>query len=106
MATYMMAEQYPQAIAYAEKLLARSPRNHAIKQLMILAQTKTKAFDKAQTLLDKWIAELRKKPDNTQGDQQGMPITSEQMIGEFQRLKSAAYATAGKLDQADAYIAE
>ncbi len=104
--TYALAKKYPQAISYAEKLLAKSPRNHLVKLLLITALVKTKAYDKAHALMDKWIIEQRKKPDNSQYDRMGLPMTSKRMIGDFQGLKAGTYATAGKLDRADAYIAE
>jgi tetratricopeptide (TPR) repeat protein len=105
METYLLSKQYPQGIAYAEKLLARSARNHQVKLLLAAMLTKTKAYDKAHALLDKWIAQQRKKPDNTQvGSLTGLPISPGQMIGDFQGLKAGAYADAGKFEQADAYV--
>jgi tetratricopeptide (TPR) repeat protein len=103
--TFLIAEKPAEAITYAEKLLAGSPRNHPIKVVLITALTKTKAYSKAHGLLDKWISEQIKKPDNTQISQAGMPLTPQHMIGEYQGLKAGLYVSAGKLDQADAYAA-
>ena len=103
LATYMMAKKPEKAIAYAEGLLARSPRNHGVKKLLIAAISETKAYDKAHKLLDKWIAELKSKPDNSQTDEAGMPIPSGSMIDDYQGLKAGLYVTAGKFDKADAY---
>ena len=103
---YVLAEKYPQAIAYAKRLLAKSPRDHAIKLLLVDAVIKSKAPDKAHALLDKWIAEQRKNPNNNRFDQFAITKTPKQMIAEFQGLKAGAYAAAGKFDQANAYVAD
>jgi len=103
--TYLIAEKYPQAVKYAEKVLASSPRNHPVKVLLIAALRETKAYDKAGVLLEKWIAEQRVKPDKTQSGDNGMPITPEQMIEEYQGLQAGLFVSAGKLDKADAYVA-
>jgi len=103
---YVLAEKYPRAIAYAEKLLTKSPRNHTIKLLLVDAVTKSKAYDKAHALLDKWIAEQRKNPGNNRFDGFTIVKTPKQMIAEFQGLKTGVYASAGKFDQANAYVAD
>jgi len=104
---YVLAEKYPRAVAYADKLLAKSPRNHTIKLLMVDALTKSKAYDKAHALLDKWITEQRKDPEeNPVFDQLTVAKTSTQKIAEFQGLKTGAYASAGKFDKANTYVAD
>ena len=103
---YILAEKYPQAITHTEKLLVKSPRSHTIKLLLLDAVTKSKAYDKAHTLLDKWIAEQRKNPNNDQFDQFAFTRTPKQMIAEFQGLKAGVYAAEGKFDKANAYVAD
>ena len=103
---YILAEKYPQAIAYAEKLLVKSPRNHTTRVLLIDAITKSKAYDKAHALLDKWIAESPENPGNNPFGRFPVTKTPKQMIAELQGLKTGAYASAGKFDQTNAYVSD
>ena len=104
--TYIMAEKYPQAVAYAEKVMVRSSWNHDIKVKMAGALVKSKAYDKAHKLFDKWVAEHRKKRVN-RVPWRGLdaePVDPAEILAELQGFKVHAYVAAGKYDQADTYL--
>jgi tetratricopeptide (TPR) repeat protein len=102
---YTIAGKHTLAIAYAEKLLKKSPRSYAVRQRLIGAIVKSKSPEKAHPLLDKWIAEQRKKPErNNQVDPFGVLQSPRQVIDRLQGLKVRAYTAAGKFDRAEAYI--
>ena len=105
---YVLAEKYPQAVAYAEKLLVKSPGDHSLRLLLIDAMTKSKAYDKAHALLDKWINERPGPQSNRPNplDPFGLPKTRKQIVAELQGLKAGLYASAGKFDKANAYVAD
>ena len=104
---FILAEQYPKAVAYANKVLARSPRNHEIKLGMIDALTKAKSFDKAHKLLDKWIDDARKNPVQNNGamfNRLGMVKSAEAQIDDYQGRKATIYVAAVQLDKANNYV--
>jgi tetratricopeptide (TPR) repeat protein len=107
MEMFLLAEQYPKAVEYAKKVLARTPTNHEIKLGMVKAMTKAKSFDKAHKLLDKWIDDARKNPVQNNGavfNPFDMVKSTEAKIDDYQGRKAAIYAAAGQLDQATAYV--
>ncbi|MCP4376161.1 MAG: tetratricopeptide repeat protein [bacterium] len=105
---YTTADKHAIAIAYAEKLLKKSPQSQAVKRCLVEAIIASKSPEKAHPLLDKWIAEQRRKPER---DDSVDPFGSsdflqspKQLIARFQEFKINAYAAAGKFDQAEAYV--
>jgi len=82
---YGQAGKYDQAVEVASKLIQRYPEADQLRQVLIGALVDAKQYDRAQALLDEWIA--------------GKTGKSVRM---FRTLKLFSYARAEKFDEAQA----